>query len=407
MAYENLETGFDVEVVRDYFKNCTAPADYDVAAYIPAERLNSSIPYEGWLMQPYPNLAGYAEHARDKTFSFLDQLAVFQVLKAIKEAENLEKGVLLTRYFPPSLCKTLLLQPEILDKIDALCFQCPSHHHTDFFSSNERGLIHDLYRLNIDVYWLPSNSNEVLLYTERRDKITGLFVPADKVEEFSRGCVIGVYGSHLISGDLENCLRDILKGLLLLKQHSQNALLNPWKPLALLTGGGPGVMEVANRIAFELGILSCAHTVDFSTFSSESKHNPFVEARMTYRLEELIERQSDFRLDFPIFSVGGYGTDFELALEEAERKVHPYHSTPVILLGPADYWRAKITNRFRCNIESGTIRGSEWVSNCFYCVDNALEALEVYTAYAQGFLGIGKDGPVYEEGFCIWPERRI
>jgi predicted Rossmann-fold nucleotide-binding protein len=118
----------------------------------------------------------------------------------------------------------------------------------------------------------------------------------------------------------------------------------------------------------------------------------------------LIERQAEFHLDFPIFLMGGIGTDFEFTLEEVSRKVGSAPAHPILLFGTPEYWEQKITPRFRCNLEHGTIKGSEWISNCFYCIQNAKQGLEVYRQFFSGELPIGKDGPVFEKGFVIFPQ---
>jgi predicted Rossmann-fold nucleotide-binding protein len=162
---------------------------------------------------------------------------------------------------------------------------------------------------------------------------------------------------------------------------------------------------VGNRVAQGLQILSCANIVDFRqkdvSVVNEQLQNPFVEAKMTYRLDKLVERQAEFHLDFPIFLVGGIGTDFEFSLEEVRRKVGSVISTPILLFGTPEYWREKITSRFKCNLESGTIKGSEWMSNCFYCIQKAEQGLKVYEKFFKGTLPIGRSGPLFEEGFAI------
>ena len=124
---------------------------------------------------------------------------------------------------------------------------------------------------------------------------------------------------------------------------------------------------------------------------------------MTYRLTQLVERQSEFNLDFPIFVMGGIGTDFEFCLEEVRRKVGGTQATPVLLFGDVDYWKDKITTRFLRNMKSGTIKGSEWVSRCFYCVQNAEQGLRVYRDYFNGTLEIGKTAGHCELGFVVCP----
>ena len=165
-------------------------------------------------------------------------------------------------------------------------------------------------------------------------------------------------------------------------------------------------MEMANQIAKELGILSCANIVDFRRQSSsdsleEQEQNPYVEAKMTYKTERLVERQAEFFLNLPIFVIGGIGTDFEFALEEVRRKVEVIEPTPILLFGTPEYWRAKVTSRFQINQQVGVIKGSEWVTNCFYCVQSAKQGLKVYRDFFTGKLDIGPKGPIYPDGFKI------
>jgi predicted Rossmann-fold nucleotide-binding protein len=122
---------------------------------------------------------------------------------------------------------------------------------------------------------------------------------------------------------------------------------------------------------------------------------------MTYKTEFLVERQAEFLLNLPIFVIGGIGTDFEFALEEVRRKVEVVDPTPVLLFGSPDYWKAKISSRFQINYSAGVIKGSEWISNCFYCIQSAEQGLSVYRDFFTGKLSIGPKGPIYEDGFKI------
>lgn len=246
----------------------------------------------------------------------------------------------------------------------------------------------------------------MLQYIPKPDKDAGMFVPLSEIDTFVKATSFGIYGSNLVEGNFEEELYKLLKGIQALSKEVDHPLLNSTTPIALITGGGPGVMEVGNRVAKNAGILSCANIVDFrvrgkTTFINEQKQNPFIDAKMTYRLDRLVERQAEFNLDFPIFLIGGIGTDFEFSLEEVRRKVGSSTATPVLLFGKPEYWREKITSRFLNNLENGTIQGSEWVSNCFFCVTNAEEALEIYKQFFKGTLPIGKESPLAKEGFVI------
>jgi predicted Rossmann-fold nucleotide-binding protein len=122
---------------------------------------------------------------------------------------------------------------------------------------------------------------------------------------------------------------------------------------------------------------------------------------MTYRLEQVIIRQSEFGLDFPIFFEGGIGTDFEYALEVLRTQVGSKKPAPILLFGEESYWRGKITSNYHINLERGTIRGSEWISNCFYCVQDHKQALSVYYKFFTGSLPIGCNSKGSTDGFML------
>ena len=93
--------------------------------------------------------------------------------------------------------------------------------------------------------------------------------------------------------------------------------------------------------------------------------------------------------------------DFEYCLEEVRRKTGSTPLNPILLFGEIDYWKQKISSRFRLNRKTGTIAQSEWISNCFYCIQTAEQGLAVYRKFFENTLAIGKNGPVYEDGFCL------
>jgi predicted Rossmann-fold nucleotide-binding protein len=336
---------------------------------------------------------------------YIEQQPCYPFLKSIEEGLITSQGVLLCRYLPSPLMKRMILGDIVQRCLKGIYFQFPSLSHGSFFSHEDRSMLLDLSKFGIPVFWVDQTSKKILQYIPKPSKDSGMFVPLELVDTFVKATFFGIYGSNLMEGNFEQELSLLLQGIEHMRQELDHPHLNPNTPIALVTGGGPGLMEVGNRVAQRIGILSCANVVDFRTSTNlnvqEQKQNPYIDAKMTFRLDRLVERQAEFHLDFPIILTGGFGTDFEQCLEEVRRKVGAVIPTPILLFGEIDYWKQKITSRFLCNLAAGTIAKSEWISNCFYCIRTAEQGLKVYRQYFTGTLPIGPNFPPAKEGFVV------
>ena len=335
---------------------------------------------------------------------YLVQQCQFGVLSAIDSGEIISQGVLLTKYFISPILKHLLLSGHVCQYVRAIYFLQASKTTGTFFSQTDRAMLQDLMYFGVRVYHVDLNAQKIYQYVHRMGTDSGMFVPLGKKEEYLHAVYVGIYGSNLIEGDFENDLTILLTGLReLITLKSRD---NSKKGICVVTGGGPGVMELGNRVAHNLGILSCGLFVDFGSGAkkpgvviNEQKKNPYVDAWMTYRLEKLVERQSDFNLDFPIFCIGGIGTDFEFALEEVRRKVGTAPANPILLFGPKQHWTNKLTARWQENLRSGVVKGSEWLSNVCYVVSSGAQALRIYEKFFNGELKIGSKHSWNSDGF--------
>jgi len=399
----------DKNVLFKAFNTAPMPLSLRAAAFVVKGEQLLNISTDDWIaretrIQEFPGISQWSRQAM-MVDRFIKQQPSYPFLKAIDENFITSQGVLLSRHFPSPLMKRMLLADNVQRCLKGIYFQYPSQSHQEYFSSEDRALLHDLYNFATPVFWVDQISGKILKYAQKPDRDTGLFVPIDQVDTFLKSTVFGIYGSNLLEGNFHIELKKLMEGVLAMRSEMKHPLLNPSTPLALVTGGGPGAMSVGNQIAREVGILSCANIVDFrakdpNQVVHEQHENPYIDSKMTYRLDKLVERQAEFNLDFPIFVVGGIGTDFEYSLEEVRRKIGSTPAYPMLLYGDVSYWEEKVTSRFKCNLKSGTIKGSEWLSNCFYCFQTAEQGLKVYRQFFSGTLPIGPAGPVYDRGFA-------
>lgn len=388
------------------FETAPQPMHHRAAVFIvKGEQLMNLSPSD-WIarsptMNEFPGLIHPSRQAM-MAERYIEHQPSYPFFKAMEEGLITSEGVLLTRYFPSPLLKRMLLGDPVQRLLKGIYFEFPSLSYGDFFSHEDRSFLLDLAKFAIPVYWVDHTTKTLLRYTPKPEKDSGMFVPLPLIDPFLRATAFGIYGSNLIAGNFEKTLKELLEGIKQLQKECDHPLLNKTTPIAMVTGGGPGVMEVGNRIAKDLSLLSCANIVDFrgkkGVLVNEQRQNSYVDAKMTYRIDRLVERQAEFHLDFPIFLMGGIGTDFEFCLEELRRKVG-MSVTPILLFGEVSYWKEKITERFKNNLRNGTIAGSEWVSNCFYCVQTAEQGLNVYRQFFTNTLLIGPQAPHAPEGF--------
>ncbi|MCA3748530.1 MAG: TIGR00730 family Rossman fold protein [Rubrobacter sp.] len=104
---------------------------------------------------------------------------------------------------------------------------------------------------------------------------------------------------------------------------------------AIITGGGPGIMEAGNRGAREAGVPSVGLNIELPY---EQGCNPFVDLPLEFRYffvrKTMFVKYAQAFVIFP----GGFGTMDELFEALTLIQTGKVHDFPVILFG-SDYWR--------------------------------------------------------------------
>ena len=105
----------------------------------------------------------------------------------------------------------------------------------------------------------------------------------------------------------------------------------------IVTGGGPGIMEAANRGAFEAGCRSIGLNI---TLPFEQHPNPYITPDLCFKFNYFSLRKFHFvmRSIGAILFPGGFGTLDELFEVLTLRQVGTKGSMPIVLFG-TEFWR--------------------------------------------------------------------
>jgi hypothetical protein len=127
--------------------------------------------------------------------------------------------------------------------------------------------------------------------------------------------------------------------------------LLPQQQLFICTGGGPGIMEAANRGAQEMGVPTIGLNI---ALPHEQGSNPYVTPSLSFKFHYFALRKMHFmmRAKALVAFPGGFGTLdelFEVITLVQTRKAKP---VPIILFG-SSYWKRLVN--FDVLIEEGAI----------------------------------------------------
>ncbi|HET6641991.1 MAG TPA: TIGR00730 family Rossman fold protein [Gaiellaceae bacterium] len=141
--------------------------------------------------------------------------------------------------------------------------------------------------------------------------------------------------------------------------------------LAVVTGGGPGVMEAANRGAHEAGGLSVGFNIDLP---HEQHHNAYLDIAVTfkhfYARKTMLVKAAEGFVMFP----GGFGTLDELFEALTLIQTGKVLDFPVVLFGE-EHWKGLLGWIRERLVTEGFIDSED--IDLLYVTDDADEAVEM------------------------------
>jgi uncharacterized protein (TIGR00730 family) len=232
--------------------------------------------------------------------------------------------------------------------------------------------------LDADAYRLAFADPEFLLRRETRGIRIQLEMLKPDIEQSAQGIenTVVVFGSARFPApeDAQTSLAQAqasgdIAAITLAQRHVRNARhydqarlfarlvagYSARKPIAdrmfICTGGGPGIMEAANRGAHEMGALTVGLNI---ALPHEQSANPYVTPSLSFKFHYFALRKMHFmmRAKALVAFPGGFGTLdelFEVITLVQTRKAKP---VPIVLFG-TDYWKRLLN--FDVLVEEGAI----------------------------------------------------
>ncbi len=155
--------------------------------------------------------------------------------------------------------------------------------------------------------------------------------------------------------------------------------------LVVVTGGGPGIMEAANRGASDVNAFSMGLNI---TLPLEQEPNPYITPELCFQFHYFAVRKMHFLLRAKglVIFPGGYGTCDELFEALTLIQTHKMPHIPIVLFG-RKYWEQAINFDFL--VDEGMISPKE--QDLFVFAETAEEAWQIISSYygKKGF-GNGK-----------------
>lgn len=150
------------------------------------------------------------------------------------------------------------------------------------------------------------------------------------------------------------------------------------KNYIIITGGGPGIMEAANRGAYDAGAPSIGLNIDLPR---EQMPNPYISPEHCYHFNYFAIRKMNFliRAKALVAFPGGMGTLDELFEALTLRQTGKMQHIPIILFGKQDFWDEVIN--FEAMVDAGVI--AEEDLDLFYTAETPMQAWDYIKRYHE------------------------
>jgi uncharacterized protein (TIGR00730 family) len=159
---------------------------------------------------------------------------------------------------------------------------------------------------------------------------------------------------------------------------SRRFIGNGQRDFVIATGGGPGLMEAANRGAFDAGAASVGYNIELP---EEQDPNPYITPGLSFQFRYFGLRKMHFMLRaralvaFP----GGFGTFDELFEALTLVQTNKIGRIPIVLVGRS-FWRRVVDFDFL--VAEGMLAPTDL--ELFSVADTAEEAIEAIDAFYAG-----------------------
>jgi len=306
-----------------------------------------------------------------RDFSIHSRCAQRYATSRLDDIGDTDQVIIALKYFPNLLEHRDIVNAAAAGKIESLYFYEASCTHGPFLSQEDHSRLQEYHAFGLNVYWICGLNRRLMVHTVRDGK--GYFVTPERLAEFHKSMLFAFYGSTL---KLTRAGEQRLGGLL-------DALVGFWgQNIGIVTGGGSGVMEVANTMARDRGILSGANFLDIT----DQPMTTDVDFCQVFQSTCRHSRQKWFEIaSFPIFNVGGLGSLEELGITLCNMKLSIMEPVPVVLFdteGNHGFW-----DGMHRQITTMAARGRapEWVTDQLIITDDPQKVIAVYRKQLQLF----------------------